>query len=184
MPCEINRMPSWHSRMSLYVLTFILAVAAFFDVRQRRIPNSLILAGLTASLPMAAVSAGVGGMLDALAGLLVGGGMLLPFFALGLLGAGDVKLMAVVGSLAGLGGIWQVLLYTALAGGILGVVAILASARAKAFFSGLAAGWPSLTFLKMTNELPLHETTDRGMPRIPYAVAIAAGSLAWMLNRS
>lgn len=77
------------------VLCAFLAVACGFDYRKGRIPNGLI-------LMMAAVGAGIrcreegpGGILIFLAGALPVMILLYPFFRIGALGAGDVKLFGV-----------------------------------------------------------------------------------------
>lgn len=167
----------------------ILALAVFFDLRERRIPNSLILVGLVAGLVVSIMASGMQGLLAALGGIAIGAGAFVPFFALRWLGAGDVKLMGVVGGFVGLGSIGPVLLYTLLAGGIVGAIAVLASGRTMPFFSNLWRGIRSLTVLKMTGELPINESTGGqgsggSVLRIPYAVAIAAGTIAWMLQKS
>lgn len=87
--------------------------AAGTDLRLRRVPNLLLLSLL---LPALAVLAWSGrGLLGAdalqsLLGLLVAGLPLLPGYAWGHLGAGDVKLSATLGLLLGAGGALEMLL--------------------------------------------------------------------------
>ena len=92
-----------------------VGVAALCDVRTRRIPNHLVLAGLLLGL----VNAGLQGIwFDSLCG----GGLALALgfvpFALRALGAGDVKATIVVGLFVGPIGVLQVVLLTALSSGI------------------------------------------------------------------
>ncbi len=94
-----------------WVLTAWAACLAVTDYRQRRLPNELTLGAATAAivylfvrgssvLGASWISAGTAGL-----GALI---VLLPFFRLGWLGAGDIKLMSAIGFLGGV----QVLLTT------------------------------------------------------------------------
>lgn len=93
--------------MSLHALIFfapllmLLGWATWVDLRSRRIPNwlsgSLLLAGLVQScLPGHVMGPG-----HCLLGMVVGFGMTFPLFALGAVGAGDVKLLTAVGAWLG-----------------------------------------------------------------------------------
>lgn len=143
------------------LLLVLLLCAVRTDLSARRIPNVLIVCGLVMALVLAAIEGGVPGVLHAGAGSVVGLLVLLPFFALGMLGAGDVKLLAAVGAFAGVGGVLQIAVLTLIAGGLLGL-AYLARVR----------GLRSLAFLR-------GGVSPVSAARVPYAVAILCGALAW-----
>ena len=71
------------------------------------------------------VGGGVAGLGSAAGGWLVGCAAFLPFFLLGGMGAGDVKLMAALGAWVGPHTAIWVALYAGLAGGPLAVMAAL-----------------------------------------------------------
>lgn len=102
------------------LVVWALAVAAV-DLRQRRVPNALL---LTALLPaLAALAFDGGGLLSTgwAAGLSGAGAallLLLPGYALGALGAGDVKLAATQGLLLGSHALGACLLVAALLLGV------------------------------------------------------------------
>jgi prepilin peptidase CpaA len=104
------------------------------------------------------------------AGLLV----FFPFFALGALGAGDVKLMAALGTWVGWQGAIYVALYAAVAGGVLAVVVALWHGylpRAVRNLKNLFVHW------WLVGVQPLPELTleaEQGL-RLPYALPIMAG---------
>lgn len=79
----------------MYLLAAFLAVAGLFDFFFRKIPNKLILAMLGCVLIMNLYSAGVSSLAGAVPRILIAGICFYPFFVIGALGAGDVKLMAV-----------------------------------------------------------------------------------------
>lgn len=163
------------------LLAGFLAVAVYWDVRERRVPNKLVVLGLIASLVVHLVVSGFPGVWMFLAGALTGLAVLLPFNLLRLLGAGDVKLMAMAGAFAGSATavLWMVL-YTFVAGGLLVVVfATLGRAWGK-LGSNLFIMW-KLGFSELDARGTGDETKLQTAARLPYAVAIACGSLAYLL---
>jgi prepilin peptidase CpaA len=105
------------------VLIVLLVTAATIDVRSHRIPNWLTLSGTVFGL---AYSAFVPfymhhGFLWSLGGWAVGFAFLFPLWMMRIMGAGDVKLMAMSGALLGLGGIYEALLFSFIAGGALAI---------------------------------------------------------------
>ena len=72
-----------------------------WDLRTRRIPNWLMLAGLIAGFVLNGLLFGVQGLETAALGMLIGFGIYLVLYLLHAMGAGDVKFMAAVGSLVG-----------------------------------------------------------------------------------
>ena len=79
----------------------LAAVACLADLGWRRIPNVVTVGGAALALVAAAATGGVSAFGLAAAGWLVGLLLFLPLFALGGLGAGDVKLLAALGAWLG-----------------------------------------------------------------------------------
>ena len=77
-----------------------IGLAALFDIRERRIPNWVILFGLIAGLVLGASQSGTQFISNA-GGFLTGILALMIPFAFGWMGAGDVKFFAAVGALIG-----------------------------------------------------------------------------------
>ena len=88
-------------QLSVFSLLTMLAVAIYFDIRTERIPNWLVAAGTVVALTLHAVNSGALGLLTSVGGLFVAMVMLLPFYIAGVMGTGDVKLMAAVGAFTG-----------------------------------------------------------------------------------
>jgi prepilin peptidase CpaA len=98
------------------VVAVTTATAAAFDLRTRRVPNWLTFGVAAIGMAIAAAridGVGVGG---ALAGLGLGLLLMLPGYAFGRTGAGDVKLLAAVGTLLGPVSIVTAFFYSAIAG--------------------------------------------------------------------
>lgn len=155
----------------------VALLACGFDIRTRRLPNALTFGAALAAFGFALLHAGLPGLGWSLAGWLIAAALFFPFFALRGLGAGDVKLLAAFGAWLGATGALYLALYTALAGGLMATVVLVARNYAREAFRNL---WVLLTFWRTSGiralpGLTLHET--RG-PKLAYAIPIAAGALA------
>ena len=168
-------MNSWH--ISFIALPVLFALAIYGEVLKRRIPNYLTLAGMAFGLGAALIENGVPGLKESALGLLVGGGVFLPFCLFGLVGGGDMKLMAATGAIIGYPLVLRALTDTCIAGGLLavGVAAwngTLLTAFANAF--RIIFGAKRKRDEKKTGAAE----GDRPLPTmIPYGIAIAAGTI-------
>ncbi len=156
-------------------LVFFLGLAAGFDLRERRIPNWLVLFALTGGILL---NLGMPQLLNSLEGFGLGIGIFLLPFALGWLGAGDVKLLGAVGAVLGVQWLPRVIFYSALAGGVSALVAIALRGMDLKVFKG---AWRDFTLLIMSQGAVLPETVSErgrgGARTIPYGVAIVCGTL-------
>lgn len=96
-------------------------VAAAIDLRTGRIPNPLTATVAAAGLGLAAFGLTGHSMAGALGGAALGFALMLPGHLFGGTGAGDVKLLAALGTWLGPGGVVMAFLYSAIAGGVLAV---------------------------------------------------------------
>ncbi len=99
-----------------------MLAATLSDVVSHRIPNMLLVPALSIALLTGAVNGGAENVLFSLAGLAVGLAMLLPIYAMGAMGAGDVKLLGVAGAFLGPYGALVAGLMTFIAGAVLGIL--------------------------------------------------------------
>lgn len=108
-------MSFWAVRLG--VLVVLAAGATYWDMRFRRVPDALTVSCALAGLLIGGLEKGGAGLLPPAAGLMLGGGVFLPFVILGYAGAGDLKLLAAAGSLLGpAGAVWAVLFGSVLGG--------------------------------------------------------------------
>jgi len=112
------------------LVAFVVAVV-YTDWRYRRIPNAFTYPVMLAGLVLGAVEAlpgeaFVNGLIDHVAGLVVGFLVAYPFYAMGGLKAGDGKYLMAVGAMRGLGLLLVGAVYGALLGGViaLGFIAV------------------------------------------------------------
>ena len=79
----------------------LVSLSAAFDARERRIPNKITFMGIIVGLLFNLITGGWTGLLNSFFGLLAGIAIFFIPFAVGGMGAGDVKLMGAIGALMG-----------------------------------------------------------------------------------
>jgi len=163
------------------LLGLLAAVAAVFDIRYRRIPNWLVLAGIVAGLLWNTSVSGWSGLLLSLAGFGLGFVLYLPLYLIRARGAGDVKLLAAAGAITGPGNIFLICILTAILGGIIALIVLLIYGRLRKTLFNIGWMLQDLTHLrapyKSTEELDV--TTAKGM-RLPHGAMIAVGVIAFI----
>jgi len=106
------------------VLTVTLCISTVFDLVSRRIPNPLLFSSLLILIFIASLS-GFYELLRLLVGALFGVVLILPAYLCRSMGAGDVKLVGVVGAAVGALHVPSILLSTILIGGLISSVFLL-----------------------------------------------------------
>jgi prepilin peptidase CpaA len=153
------------------VLAAGVIAASVIDIRSRRIPN--VVTGAMTGAGLALAAAGVNDMTLAAAalGFLVGLGLMLPGHILGATGAGDVKLMAAIGTLVGPGLAVNAFLFTAVAGGVLALAVSMRRQRLAVTVAGTAR------LITMPADARHELKGATASSRFAYGPAIAVGSI-------
>jgi len=150
---------------TVMLLLPFLGAAIFSDLLARRVPNVLValmfVAGLVVQLATASTMGS--GLLASFGGASVGFLILLPFYALGGMGAGDVKLLAASGSFLGPHGALIAGVCTLVAGTVLGL---------------LVLGFRVLRASSHARRLVGARPAEREAVQLPYSLAISVGALA------
>jgi prepilin peptidase CpaA len=161
---------SMEQMFPVILLLGLLGVAVASDLRRHRIPNFLVVLGLALGLAGQAYSGGISGLGDGALGLLIGFGVFLPLYATGGMAAGDVKLMAMVGSfMTPQWAMWTAFL-SLIAGGLCGFLLVLVRGQVQ---QTLGRYW-----LMLRARAYLSPAADEvaGKP-FPYSIAILLGTL-------
>ena len=145
--------------------------ATVIDLRTRRIPNVLTAAIAAVGIGIAAAGLNVVSVGAAALGLVVGLALMLPGHILGATGAGDVKLMAAIGSLMGPVLIVKAVLFTLIAGGVLAVAVALRRRRLGLTLAGTAR------LIAAPGDARSELSLAPASSRFAYAPAIALGSM-------
>jgi len=151
-------------------------VAAVIDIRTQKIPNWLTLPFILIGLGLNCYLAGNNGLISSALGLLTGFLLLYFVYLLGGMGAGDVKLLCAVGGILGPRMVFYTFIWMSLAGGALALLIILYKRAFSQTFRNikiLLLGWVLGTAHSEANIT----IKNRSLIKLPYAVAIALGTL-------
>jgi prepilin peptidase CpaA len=112
------------------ILLSLVLGAAVYDVRYRRIPNWISAGGVVIGLALNTfLYQGWPGLRFGLLGMALGFGIYFVLYALHAMGAGDVKLMAAVGSLVGWENWFGIFIITAMIGGMMALILVVTKGR-------------------------------------------------------
>ncbi len=164
----------------VWLVTAVLIAAAWIDGRQLRVPNWLTFPMIVSGWVYSGVAFGWEGIGWSLVGTLVGIALLLPAYAIGGMGAGDVKLLGGVGAWGGPTATFYAFCATTVVGGVMAIVMVL-----------LRRGWKkhSKQFWLILNEMMVIRNPDElaaiaadrksSMMLLPYGIPIALGSIGY-----
>lgn len=164
--------------VAILLASLFLVIIVVTDTLFRKIHNIpvliLILCGFAMNIYLHATT----GLLQAFLGLAIGLALLLPFYLLGGMGAGDVKALAALGALTGPAEVFQIFLYVALIGGVLSILHYCLNSN---LWQKSLAGLDALrTFLYTRDIRSLAPNPERERQSLPYAAAIALGFFAFV----
>lgn len=169
--------------MTIAIATVTIAlVACVTDIRSRRIPNVLTFGAGVAGLLFHLATGGRDAGFDSAMGYLAGTALFLPFFVLGGMGAGDIKLLAALGAWMGPYNVLWLGLYASIAGGLFAVIVGLSSGYLRTAVGNVLN---LVRFWWSTGFRPHPEVTlERGTgPRLAYALPIFIGTVVTLWLR-
>ena len=142
------------------------------DLLFHRISNRLTGSLLCVGVAIRMLGGAWNGLEQSLLGVLVGLGCLLPFYIARAMGAGDVKLLAATGALLGPYHTWIAAICTLLIGAVLAVMYLAGGVVSAVAHAPSGSSW---TMRIAHAQMRIQELRRE---RMPYALAIALGSLA------
>jgi len=160
--------------LPFFLLTFILLIAAVRDICFHKIPNRLTYPAMIAALIFHVCMNGTDGFLFSLKGLGLGIAILAIPYLLGGMGAGDVKLLGVVGAFLGPVGVVVAFLGTAIVGGIYALTLLILHKQLKRMLL------PCLTIIypfALKYSFLFCSDKNQKKPHLYYGVAIALGTI-------
>jgi prepilin peptidase CpaA len=154
-------------------LGLTLSIAALTDWREHKIYNKLLVPAFFVALLLNTSQGGVSGLKISLLGAAIGFALLLLPYLMGGMGAGDVKLLAVIGAFGGAQFVLTSFMYGAIIGGLISVLLL---ARRRALGNTLKHYLRFFPFIRKPQHFS--EVMNNGsQEKFPYGIAIALGTM-------
>jgi prepilin peptidase CpaA len=167
------------------VLFCLLVLAAVIDVRRHRIPNWLTGSGLVFGLVYSAFVPfwRDHGFLWSLYGAALGFGVLFPLWLMRMMGAGDVKLMAMAGSLLGLHAAIPALIATLITGGVFALAFAIRHSRLRDMLANIGR-MLHLGGIAVAMGAPVRIATSgwESVGKLAFALPIAIGTIVTVVG--
>jgi len=172
------------------VLVLLLIVAAAIDVRTMRIPNWLTVTGavmglaLSAAIPWQVLGPrwALDGLLWGLGGMAVGLLLPLPLYALRVMGAGDVKLIAMVGTFVGLQQIVPTVLCVFITGGVVALVWAMYRRALRRVAANVRDAVSSMAFSVISATPLTGMAPGASLGKLPYGMSISVGTILYLAS--
>jgi prepilin peptidase CpaA len=171
-----------HPRYS--ILLVLLLVASISDCRSYKIPNWLTFGGSAFALIYSVFvpfspQLGFGW---ALGGFALGLSLMLPLYMLGMIGAGDVKLMAMVGAFLGMTHTLYAVIFVFVSGGLGALVYALWHHSMLRMFGNIKSTLTALLFSTAAGLRPqMTPIGHESVGKLPFALSITFGTAAFLV---
>jgi len=177
--------------LALAPMLVLMLLAAKQDISSHRISNKLVLTGVLFGVVLNGIlPEGLGfnsqvpgalGWLAAFKGVAVGIGLFLPLYWLRAMGAGDVKLMGMVGAFLGPNDVLGAVLATLVAGGVMALLVVMWSKQLGPMWQNVKLIFYGSAVKLSTGQAPLMNDLPVSVGKLPYAVAISLGTFAYLI---
>lgn len=177
------------------LLMLLVVTSAIFDAKERRIPNKITFLGIILGLFINLFLGGWTGLFNSFLGMLAGIAIFFIPFAMGGMGAGDVKLMGAIGALMGWRFSLETAIYSAVVGGVMVFVYLAYTGKILETLSGML-----LALVQVLNRIIQKRGYSEKLMKaeqtfykngheykkiyIPYGVAIAGGAVLVLIAYS
>jgi prepilin peptidase CpaA len=169
---------SWH----IWFVSVVLIIAAVIDGWKFKVPNWLTFPFIIGGWIFCTAHAGWAGLGGSLAGTLVGLALLFPAYAVGGMGAGDVKLLAGVGAWIGGTMTFFAFCFSAIAGGVIALAMVLLRRSWRQHWLQLQAIIQEFFIIRNPQQLAaIAAQRKSSMLLLPYGVPIAIGTIFYFI---
>lgn len=160
------------------ILIVVLLIAAIFDYKFRKVPNYITFPAIVCGMAIVFLKGGLIGLSASTMGLFLGITLLSFPYAMGGIGAGDVKLLGAIGAIKGPWFVFTAFLAAAIIGGMMAVFRIAFIIKSSDMrVLGQSVRTAYYTGALSTIEIPEYALKER----LPYAVAISAGAIVALI---
>jgi len=170
----------WIVSLVTWLVSITLVVAAVIDGIKLKVPNWLTFPMVLGAWITSTVCFGWAGLGYSLLGTAVGLGLLLPAYAIGGMGAGDVKLLAGVGAWVGVTTTFWAFVVSAVVGGLIAIGMVLYRRKWAHHRGQFLMILSEILIIRDPNQLSAIASQRKSrMMLLPYGIPIAIGSIAY-----
>jgi prepilin peptidase CpaA len=164
----------------MVVLSAVLILAAVIDGWKLKVPNWLTYSLIVAGWCVSAWSSGWEGFGQSLLGAVLGLALLMPLYAVGGMGAGDVKLLAGIGAWVGPATVFYAFCVSAIVGAVLAVLMVLVRGEVRKHLDNLRLITCEFWVIRNPRELAAIAAARKPtMMLLPYGIPIAIGTISY-----
>ena len=177
--------------LALVPMVVLMLLLARQDITSYRISNKLVLIGVLLGVVLNGLLPegwgfnsqipGALGWWAAIKGVAIGMAMLLPLYWLRAMGAGDVKLMGMVGAFLGPNDVFGAVLATFVVGGVMALLMVIWSKQLVALLQNVKLILYGGAVKLSAGLLPLMDDLPVSVGKLPYAVPITLGTFAYLI---
>lgn len=168
----------------IWVVTVILIVAAVIDGFELKVPNKITFPLIITGWVYSTYAFGWAGLGWSLCGTICGLGLLFPAYAIGGMGAGDVKLLAGVGAWVHFTHTLYAFCVSAVVGAVLAIAMVLISRKWTKHVNQFVSIFNEIVTVRDPSRLSeIAAGRKSSMMLLPYGIPIAIGTIvyfAWM----
>ena len=167
---------------AIYLVSVFLVVAAWIDGKELRVPNKLTLPFIAAGVLAMTAIHGLAGLQTSLLGAVVGMMCLLPLYAIGGMGSGDVKMMMGMGAWLGAGVTWDAFYVSVIVGAVMALIMIATTGRWRHHWNNAVMIVGEL--FRVRNPWLVAEAAAERKPNmalLPYGIPICIGSIGYFV---
>jgi len=152
--------------------TLILIAGVIDDLRSRKVHNQLFLGAAAVAFIVATITGGVAGFASAVIGFIAGIAILLPLVLMGVIGAGDMKLLGAFGALVGWSAVIEVAILSLIWGALFGLLHVILQGQLMATLGNMIAVVSGSK--EQREKLQLH--------KIPFTVGLLLGWMTYLVR--
>lgn len=165
---------------SIWLVSAVLVVAAIIDGLQLKVPNRLTYPLIFSGWIYSLMFFGFEGLGWSLLGTAIGLALLLPAYAIGGMGAGDVKLLAGVGAWIYASHTFSAFVVSAVIGALMAIVMVLWSGNWRRHLRQFFAIAGEIAVIRDPEQLAaIAAERKSSMLLLPYGIPIAAGTILY-----
>lgn len=160
--------------LKIGILGLILLISLYYDIREQKIKNFITFPAALVGISINFIDQGYNGLITSLTGWFIPIAGLILLYYINVMGAGDIKLFAAIGSVMGLTFVAYSFIFSIYIGGIIAVFLLI---KRRVFKTRMIAVLNYLKFIFLTGRLNKYSAKEDHSSKFIFTSAIVPGTL-------